>query len=295
MDDQVTQVTLVKYSNPVLVISQRDKKKMVDKNKEKEDQEKAARKLEQLKRNPSPVLLEWLMKDWTNLTQTEQAAHIMRMGPLGPEGGACQYDIDNTFTKQETADVLNSIIPPREWELNGQIWRQTVSTVPATRSDIIQLQELLDRRLRERNARDTGICHVRRELYTQFFDEIIRQVTINSAERGLLLLGVRNEIRTTIQAYESLYVSCSTYGIRKSIMGQQSLDQMDKEISQLQPEIENIKKNINDLKLQIKIAKQRNYHKREHLQKVRTIELQREKERNDEVKQQILAAVVARH
>jgi hypothetical protein len=51
-------------------------------------------------------------------------------------------------------------------------------------------------------ARETGICPVREELYAQCFDELIRQVTINCAERGLLLLRVRDETRMTIAAYQ---------------------------------------------------------------------------------------------
>jgi hypothetical protein len=35
----------------------------------------------------------------------------------------------------------------------------------------------LDKRLLERKARETGICPVREELYTQCLDELIRQVS----------------------------------------------------------------------------------------------------------------------
>jgi dynein light intermediate chain len=79
---------------------------------------------------------------------------------------------------------------------------QYVSSTPATRLDVINLQEQLDQRLTTRQARETGICPVREELYAQCFDELIRQVTINCAERGLLLLRVRDEIRMTIAAYQ---------------------------------------------------------------------------------------------
>lgn len=51
-------------------------------------------------------------------------------------------------------------------------------------------QEQLDQKLQLRQARETGICQVRRELYAQCFDELIRQCTINCTERGLLLLRV---------------------------------------------------------------------------------------------------------
>jgi dynein light intermediate chain len=46
------------------------------------------------------------------------------------------------------------------------------------------LSERLDQQLQQRQARETGICPVREELYAQCFDELIRQVTINCAERG---------------------------------------------------------------------------------------------------------------
>ena len=119
----------------------------------------------------------------------------------------------------------------REWTEDGQLWVQYVSSTPATRLDVINLQEELDRKLQQRQARETGICPVREELYSQTFDELIRQVvmlhladgsailllvivaddvrydvqvTINCAERGLLLLRVRDEIRMTIAAYQTL-------------------------------------------------------------------------------------------
>jgi dynein light intermediate chain len=41
-------------------------------------------------------------------------------------------------------------------------------------------------------AKTEGICPVREYLFGQVFDEIIRQVTIDCAERGLILLRVRD-------------------------------------------------------------------------------------------------------
>merc|ERR1719502_1174986 len=97
----------------------------------------------------------------------------------------------------QTEDILNSILPPREWTQEDQLWVQYVSSTPATRADVINLQECLDKWLQQRQARETGICPIREELYSQCFDELIRQVTIICAERGLLLLRVRDEIRMT--------------------------------------------------------------------------------------------------
>merc|ERR1712051_658547 len=64
---------------------------------------------------------------------------------------------------------------------------------------------MLDQKLLERQARDTGLCPVREELFGQCFDEIIRQVTLNEPTRGLLLLRVQNQIDMSNEAYRTLY------------------------------------------------------------------------------------------
>ena len=63
-------------------------------------------------------------------------------------------------------DYLNSILPPREYSDSNQLWVQYVSPIPATRLDVIILQEELDKKLQERQARETGICPIREELYS---------------------------------------------------------------------------------------------------------------------------------
>ena len=52
-------------------------------------------------------------------------------------------------------------------------------------------------------------------------DELIRQITINCGERGLLLLRVRDDIRMTIAAYQTLYESSIAFGMRKALMAEQ--------------------------------------------------------------------------
>ncbi|XP_050545761.1 axonemal dynein light intermediate polypeptide 1-like isoform X3 [Daktulosphaira vitifoliae] len=129
----------------------------------------------------------------------------------------------------ECDEILNSILPPIEWEEGGQKWRQKVSNEPATRIDVIKLTEMLDMNLQHLQARETGICPIRRVLYSQCFDEIIRQVTINCAERGILLLKIRDELNMTIDAYKTLYESSIAFGIRKSLSAEHNkIDLQDK-------------------------------------------------------------------
>ena len=128
---------------------------------------------------------------------------------------------------------MNAILPPREYTEDGSLWVRYVSPQPATQVDVINLQEELDKRMQSRQARETGICNIREELFSQCFDELIRQITINCAERGFLLTRVRDEIKMTINAYQTLYESSIAYGMRKALMAEQGKNEMNTNIKQL--------------------------------------------------------------
>ncbi len=83
-------------------------------------------------------------------------------------------------------------------------------------------------------ARDSGICAIREEIYSQCFDEIIRQITINCAERGYLLVRVRDEVRMMKKAYKSLYDSSIAYGMKKALVAEQSKADMQARIQLLE-------------------------------------------------------------
>ena len=152
-------------------------------------------------------------------------------------------------TKNE--DFLNSILPPREYTENGQLWVQYVSPTPATRVDVINLQEDLENRLQQRQARETGIWPIREELYPQCFDELIRQITINCAERGFLLVRVRDEIKMTILAYQTLYESAIAFGMRKALQSEQKKSDMSNRIKELESKCQDLEKEVETLQLNI--------------------------------------------
>ncbi|ETV91378.1 hypothetical protein H310_14054 [Aphanomyces invadans] len=176
-------------------------------------------------------------------------------------------------SSSQTEDILNSILPPKEWTEDGQLWVQYVSSTPATRLDVINLQEQLDMRLQQKQARETGICPVREELYAQCFDELIRQITINCAERGLLLLRVRVEIRMTIAAYQTLYESSIAFGMRKALMAEQKKLDAEQKLKQLETDRNELIAQVEELKLRCDAIQKREEEKR----------LSDEKKHNDEV------------
>ncbi len=127
-------------------------------------------------------------------------------------------------------------------------------------------------KLQQRQARETGICPIREELYAQCFgtwdfaglcwylqphlrpisaDELIRQVTINCAERGLLLLRVRDEIRMTIAAYQTLYESSIAFGMRKALMSEQRRGEMKEEIRKLTQDRSDLQRQVAGLRAKL--------------------------------------------
>lgn len=189
----------------------------------------------------------------------------------------------------KTEDILNSILPPREWSEDGQLWVQYVSSTPATRLDVVNLQEQLDQKLQQRQARETGICPIREELYSQCFDELIRQVTINCAERGLLLLRVRDEIRMTIASYQTLYESSIAFGMRKALMAEQRKAEMEARVQSLLEEKEELESQVLELQSKCERIEQRAKEQREADEEKHKQEVGFLKQTNDQLKKNLEA------
>ncbi|RHY32905.1 hypothetical protein DYB32_002128, partial [Aphanomyces invadans] len=124
----------------------------------------------------------------------------------------------------------NSTRASRTWKEETGHWMRYTSAEPSTRFDVIKLQEQMDAKLIKRQARESGICNVREDIYAQCFDELIREVTINSPERGLLLLRIRDEIRMTTDAYKTLYDSSITFGVRKQLQAEQGMGSIEDKV-----------------------------------------------------------------
>ena len=74
---------------------------------------------------------------------------------------------------------------------------------------------------------------MREDLFSQCFDEIIRQVTLAEPERGLLLLRVRDECRNTIGAYQTLYHASVNFAMRKQLQAEHGMQELIKTMEEL--------------------------------------------------------------
>lgn len=133
-------------------------------------------------------------------------------------------------------EALNAMVPPRKWKEESGKWQQDVSLSKSSRGDVIQLQEGFEEALKTKQARVRPVCPIREEVHGQLLDELIRQVTLSTPERGLLLTRIRDELRMTIQVYQTLYQSSVDFGLRKTVQAEEGMDELSEKIQRLQVE-----------------------------------------------------------
>lgn len=184
-------------------------------------------------------------------------------------------------------ETLNRILPPRQWMEDGHMFVQQVKSVAATRDEVTELSDELSNLLVSRQAREKGICPIRRELYDDVFDELIRQITIDCVERGLLLLGIRDEISMTTKAYQTLYDSSVAFGTRKAIMADSGKVEFQGEIARLEGEKRELERQFNETKSECDNIEKREQERRAVDEKKRQEEIQFLKRTNQQLKQQV--------
>lgn len=95
------------------------------------------------------------------------AASLLRWAPPSVISKA-----KSTSSKPQTTieDLLDAIVPPRSYAKDdGSLFVQRIASEPATKTDVVRLQESLDQLLQQRQARETGICPIREALYSETF------------------------------------------------------------------------------------------------------------------------------
>ena len=167
------------------------------------------------------------------------------------EGEIFLKKIINTFSIDSTdyslKDTLNKILPPKKVKVGDQMWVQYVSCNPVTRAEVVNLYDNLKKHLELDGARMNGVCPIREKLYDECFHELIRQITINCLERGILLMRIKNETAMTINTYKILYESCISYGMRTFISAEKEKTANTKKIYILEDECQKLEESIKEL------------------------------------------------
>jgi dynein light intermediate chain len=130
-------------------------------------------------------------------------------------------------------ELLNKMFEPYVFETEGKFYRLNVSRQETSRSELEELERSFQAKLVEKQARKSGICPIREEIHNELFDEIIRQATVNLPERGILLMRVRDNLKMTFAAYQTLYEGSLVFGNRKAHVAENGISELDARIEKL--------------------------------------------------------------
>ena len=189
--------------------------------------------------------------------------------------------------KYSVKDALNRLLPPKKITDKDQEWVQYVTCTPVAKSDVVNLQENLDRRLQTEQARETGICPIREKLYTECFDELIRQITLNCLERGILLTRIKKELNMTINSYQSLYESSIAYGIRTLLLAEEEKKRLNDDIGKIEKECEDLEVEIQEIEYKLKEHKEEDDKNREALKMKHIEEIEENRQKGKVIKEKL--------
>ncbi|TYZ66485.1 hypothetical protein PybrP1_004183 [[Pythium] brassicae (nom. inval.)] len=159
------------------------------------------------------------------------------VGPTATNLSAATGATTTTFGSPSpllTREIMNAMLPPKTWTDAAGKWQRMVKLTQAPRGDAMRLESVLDRLLVTHQARATAICHVREKFFLQVFEGIIREATCECPERGLVLLRVRDELRLSIEAYQTLYHNSISYGRKKAVQAEAGTAELEAEVQRLE-------------------------------------------------------------
>ena len=189
--------------------------------------------------------------------------------------------------KYSVKDALNRLLPPKKITDKDQEWVQYVTCTPVAKADVVNLQENLERRLQTEQARETGICPIREKLYTECFDELIRQITLNCLERGILLTRIKKELNMTVNSYQSLYESSIAYGIRTLLLAEEEKKKLGDEISKIEKECEDLEVEIQEIDFKIKEHKENDDKNRKEAKLRHIEEIEENRQKGKKIKEML--------
>jgi dynein light intermediate chain, axonemal len=154
-----------------------------------------------------------------------------------PLSGAPQQQQASSAKSQASAPLqplLRAMLPNHVWRDERGEWVQTISAADQSRPELALMAGKLDGQLKALQARQQPVCSARTFLFSDAFDEMVRQVTIECPVRGLLLLRVRDQMRMSLEIYVELHRDGSEFSALKAETAAQELAALTTEQQQLQ-------------------------------------------------------------
>lgn len=144
------------------------------------------------------------------------------------------------------SDALSSLFDQKRINPRGlaHLERKTANPKKAAKESIRQIAGKIETLLVEENCKPEGLCPTKRAIYDEAFNEVIRQITLESGERGVLLADVKSQIDYALNEFESLFQSAGVFTSRRQVMAEKDLKSVEEErrvLEQEEAELKNTK------------------------------------------------------
>merc|ERR1712166_900807 len=118
------------------------------------------------------------------------------------------------------------------------------------RIDALTLTNKLNHDLSEKQARLEGICPVRREVFSNCFDDIIRRVTHDCTERGLMLQRIRDQFTLTTDAYRTVFEGSVDRVTNTAWESDEAIGSLQTYIATVEEEVDSLQNQVNTIEAQ---------------------------------------------
>lgn len=197
--------------------------------------------------------------------------------------------IDQVEQNATIEEILSTIIGPRVFRIDNQVWMQTPVSFPATNRDTVNLAQDLRNVLASLQAKEDGICDVRLDTHFQVLDEIIRQVTINYKTRGILLACLRDFYKSLFKCYRELYISTVSFGIRMEVQGEKKKAEIREKVVKLKEGNSTLRKEVEALRGKISAKQSELEAKRVEKEQVRLAKVKELHQVREQLKEELVS------
>lgn len=118
------------------------------------------------------------------------------------------------------------------------------------KEDIDRIAKQLESLIQNRKCKSQGICEVRNEIYLETMNEMIRQISIDCPERGILLARIRNEICNTISSYKRLFDNSQAFAVRRELSAEEGVESLIERKNKLENRLAQLKNQSIELSCQ---------------------------------------------
>ncbi|CAL8086100.1 unnamed protein product [Calicophoron daubneyi] len=228
----------------------------------------------------------------SNTADIPEATYCSSSDSILPDR-TCHYIDPCRLNKEETVTQnLEDFFKPIHYKEMGTKWVKHVSAKQATPVEMKHLEQEVDRILKNRCGRKVPLCVIRQDVLEDLVQELLRQITIDCPEQGVLFKRILDHFNAEFNAYETLLRFSESFVGRKRITWKHWKDERTKKISELEEAKRILEYQTAELKHKVDQIEKRNQEMKSKRDAARMEEVKYYKKRGEHLKAQMDISVL---